>query len=142
MLNLYLFSRNASQWLLLWINACDQEFLLWWSITRKCHFLKSVQILSFFWSVFCRIRTETERYGVSLRIQSECGEIRTRRNSVFRHFPHSVKVSFYFDFLLNCLWIVTNSLDSSSTFCFCWNNAANAPWNCWQNIFALFIVLS
>ena len=28
----------------------------------------------------------TERYGVSLRIQSECGKIRTRKNSVFRHF--------------------------------------------------------
>ena len=30
-----------------------------------------------------------ERYSVSLRIQSECGKIRTRRNSVFRHFLRS-----------------------------------------------------
>ena len=29
----------------------------------------------------------TERYGVSLRIQSESGKIRIRRNSVFGHFP-------------------------------------------------------
>ena len=32
----------------------------------------------------------TKRYFVSLRIQSECGKIRTRKNSVFRHFSHSV----------------------------------------------------
>ena len=28
-------------------------------------------------------------YGVSLRIQSECGKIRTRKNSVFGHFSRS-----------------------------------------------------
>ena len=28
----------------------------------------------------------TERYGVSLRIQSKCGKIQTRKNSVFGHF--------------------------------------------------------
>ena len=31
----------------------------------------------------------TERWFVSLRIQSECGEIRTRKTSVFRHFSRS-----------------------------------------------------
>ena len=31
----------------------------------------------------------TERYEVSLRIQSECGKIRTRNNSVFGHFSGS-----------------------------------------------------
>ena len=30
------------------------------------------------------------RYGISLRIQSECGKLRTRKNSVFGHSPHSV----------------------------------------------------
>ena len=30
----------------------------------------------------------TERHGVSLRIQSECGKIRTRKNSVFEQFMH------------------------------------------------------
>ena len=30
-----------------------------------------------------------ERYGLSLRIQSECGKIRTRKNSVFGHFSCS-----------------------------------------------------
>ena len=31
----------------------------------------------------------TERYEVSLRIQSECGKIRTRNNTVFGHFSRS-----------------------------------------------------
>ena len=48
--------------------------------------MKSVQIRSFLWSVFFRIWTE---YGVSLRIQSECGKIQTRKNSVFGNFPRS-----------------------------------------------------
>ena len=35
-----------------------------------------------FWSVFSRIRTEYEKilYGISLRIQSKCGKIRTGIN--------------------------------------------------------------
>ena len=41
---------------------------------KQC--VKSVQIRSFFWSVFSRIRTEH-------------GKIRTRKNSVFGHFLHS-----------------------------------------------------
>ena len=49
--------------------------------------MKSVQIRSFFWSVFFRIRTE---YFVSLRIQSECRKIRTRNNSVSGHISHIV----------------------------------------------------
>ena len=31
------------------------------------------------------------RYGVSLRIQSECGKIRTTKNSVFGHFLSSAE---------------------------------------------------
>ena len=41
------------------------------------HYVKSVKIWSFFW------------YRVSLRIQSKCGKIRTRKNSVFGHFSRS-----------------------------------------------------
>ena len=51
----------------------------------KDHYIKSVQRWSFFWSVFSCI----QRYSTSLRIQSERGKIRTRKNSVFRHFPCS-----------------------------------------------------
>ena len=54
------------------------------------HCIKSVQIRSFFWTVFSRIRTE---YGeILLHIQSEYGKIRTRKNSVFRHFSCSVQL--------------------------------------------------
>ena len=51
--------------------------------------MKSGQIRSFFWSVFSCIQLNTEKYVVSLRIQSECGKIRTRRNPVFGHFSRS-----------------------------------------------------
>ena len=39
---------------------------------------------------FPEFRLNTERYGVSLRIQSECGKIQTRKNFVFGHFSRSV----------------------------------------------------
>ena len=35
------------------------------------------------------------RYSVSLRIQSECGKIRTRKNSVFGHFSRSLCFMYY-----------------------------------------------
>ena len=47
-----------------------------WFATSKAHCVKCVQIRSFFWSVFSRIR-------------SEYGKIRTRKNSVFGHFSRS-----------------------------------------------------
>ena len=54
---------------------------------NEIHCVKSVQIRSFFWSVFYRIQTENgeTEYKVSLRIQAECGKVRTRKNSVFGH---------------------------------------------------------
>ena len=33
----------------------------------------------------------TDRHGVSLRINFECGKVRTRKNSVFGHFSRNVK---------------------------------------------------
>ena len=48
--------------------------------------MKSVQIWRFFWSLFSRIRAE---YGDVLRIQSEYGKMRTRKNSVIIHFSRS-----------------------------------------------------
>ena len=56
----------------------------WNKVKNNC--VKSVQIRSYFWSIFPRIWTE---YEVSLLIQSECGKIRTRNNSVFGHFSCS-----------------------------------------------------
>ena len=49
-------------------------------------FGKSVQIRSFFWFAFSRIWTDS-------RIQTECGKIRTRKNSVVQDNisdPHSI----------------------------------------------------
>ena len=52
-------------------NLCMNRVLL----DRK-HCVNSVQIRSFFWSIFSCI-------------QSKCGKIRTRKNSVFGHFSRS-----------------------------------------------------
>ena len=49
--------------------------------------VKSVQIRSFFWSAFSRIWAE---YCINLCIQSKCGKIRTRKNSVSGQFSRSV----------------------------------------------------
>ena len=38
---------------------------------------------------FPAFRLNTERFSVSLRIQSECGKTQTRQNSVFGHFSRS-----------------------------------------------------
>ena len=48
----------------------------------------------------------TERYGLSLRIQSECGKIRTRKNSVVGHFSR-VKGSGFLKKVLRCfIWFI------------------------------------
>ena len=49
--------------------------------------VKSVQIRSYFWSIFSCIWTE---YEDLLRVQFECRKIGTRNNSVCGHFSHSV----------------------------------------------------
>ena len=49
------------------------EFLIFF---ESIHCVQGVQIRSFFWSVFSRIRTE-------------CGKIRARKNSAFGHFSRS-----------------------------------------------------
>ena len=44
---------------------------------------------SFFWFVFPAFGLNTKSYGVALRIHSEYGKIRTRKNSIFGHFSRS-----------------------------------------------------
>ena len=51
--------------------------------------MESVQIWSFSGPYFPAFGQNTERYFVWRDIQSECGKIRTRKNSVFGHIPHS-----------------------------------------------------
>ena len=45
---------------------------------RDGHCVKSVRIRSYSGPYFPAFRLNAERYGVSIRIQSECGKIRTR----------------------------------------------------------------
>ena len=45
--------------------------------------VKDVRIRSFSGLYFPAFGLNTERYGVSLRIQSKCRKIRTRKNSIF-----------------------------------------------------------
>ena len=52
--------------------------------------MKSIQIRSFFRSVFSRIWTEYGEIRVVLRIQFESGKIQTRKKSVFGHFSRSL----------------------------------------------------
>ena len=66
-------------------------------IRRPTNCVKSVQIRSknFSGPCFPAFRLNTERYGVSLPIQSECGKIQTRKNSLFGHFSHSDKWTYH-----------------------------------------------
>ena len=57
--------------------------------------VKSVQIRSFFWSVFSIFGLNTEIYAVNFRIQSEYGKIGTRKNIVFGHFSRSASLRKY-----------------------------------------------
>ena len=50
-----------------------------WNIIMIYHWVKSVRIRSFSCPYFPAFRLNTERYGLSLRIQSECGEIWTKK---------------------------------------------------------------
>ena len=63
------------------------------------HCVKSVRRRSFFWSVFPTFGLNTERYSVTLRIQSECGKTRTRKTSVFAHFSRSGWIIFFVKWL-------------------------------------------
>ena len=56
------------------------------------HCLKSVRYRSFCGSYFPAVRLNTQRYGVPLRAQSECGKIRTRKTPNTDTF-HAVYVS-------------------------------------------------
>ena len=82
-------------------------------------YVKSVQIRSYFWSVFSGFGLNTERYKVSLRIHSECEKMRTRNNSVFRHFLRSgiyhEMVSWYFQKISKLLYIAGSSFSLFSS---------------------------
>ena len=58
------------------------------------HCLKSVQIRSFSGLYFPAFGLNTVIYSVNFRIQSECGKMRTRKNSVLGHFSCSIRLKF------------------------------------------------
>ena len=63
-------------------NIFSHWFVLWKSVglphNAYIHCVKRVRIQSYSCPHFPAFRLNTERYGVSLRIQSKCGKIRTR----------------------------------------------------------------
>ena len=67
-----------------------------------CHTSKVFKYGIFSGPYFPAFGLNTKRYFVSLRIQSECKIIRTRKNSVFRHISYSVPPMhiFYFNRLM------------------------------------------
>ena len=71
---------NNYNWTLTIWNKVLSNFIAW----------KVLKHGVFFGLHFPASRLNTERYGVFLRIQSDCGKIRTRKNSVFGHFWRSV----------------------------------------------------
>ena len=86
------------------------------------HCLKSVQIQSYFWSVFSCIRTEDGDSVFSpntVRIQSKYRKILTRNNSVFGHFSHSVTIRWqqYSAVSRNPACVINN-----------WNNSSKCLW--------------
>ena len=55
------------------------KFKKWYNlVSTKVHCVKSVHIRSYSGPYFPTFGLNTDRYGVSLRIQSKCGKIRTR----------------------------------------------------------------
>ena len=64
------------------------------------HCVTSVQIRSYFWSLFSCIRTEYGDLG-----RSEYRKIRTRNNSVFGHFSRSVCVLELYILNCNCAYL-------------------------------------
>ena len=70
-------------------NGCSEiQFLQREFCWEHKHWVKSVQIRSYFWSVFSCVRTE---YG-DLRSKVRIQENLTRNNSVFGHFSRSEKI--------------------------------------------------
>ena len=69
-------------------------------VTASCllglHCVKSVPIQSYSGPHFLAFGLNTERYGVSLHIRSECGENADKNNSEYGHFSRSVGLISYF----------------------------------------------
>ena len=67
-------------------------YVIFWVLLLEPNIIlrESVQIRSFFWSVFSPIRTEYGEIRLISPYSVRMRKIRTRKNSVFGHFSHSV----------------------------------------------------
>ena len=77
-LHAFNFMKASDTDLFLCISRYFSEKLFFEILSRRPHCAKSVRIRSYSGSYFPAFGLNTERYGVSLRIQSECRKIRTR----------------------------------------------------------------
>ena len=93
----------------------SQSFCLkWLNISwMHCCVVKSVCIRSFFGPHFPAFRANTERYGVSLRIQYKCGKIQTRKtpntdifDAVQDSWKNLLQVVIFSNFVGWLLWIL------------------------------------
>ena len=92
--------------------SVSTETITWLDISNggetEQHCVKSVRIRSYsgshFPPHFPAFGLNTGRYGVSLRIQSECGKIRARNTSAFGRFSGSI-----------CLWSILSSANPFQT---------------------------
>ena len=71
-------------------------FIFYLNIVDNLHCVKSVHFRSYSGPYFPAFGLNTERYGVSLRIQSVCGKIQTRKTPNRTLFMQCLKCSKYF----------------------------------------------
>ena len=74
--------------------------LIHWETLNLFHYVKSVRIWSYSGPYFPTFGPNTERYGVSLRIQSECGKMRTKittNTDMFHAVYQTLRESVYYE---------------------------------------------
>ena len=80
--------------------------LFYSNFKHKLHCAKSVRIRSFSGPYFAAFRLNKERYQVSLRIQSECGKIRTRKTPNTDPFYTVLNITYIFEELLLAAFVI------------------------------------
>ena len=87
------FSENLARFVNLFPPSCDSRFCLFTGALLPSQYLLTAWKVSKYGVIsgpyFLAFGLNTERYFVSVRIQSECRKIRTRNNSVFGRFSRS-----------------------------------------------------
>ena len=73
----------------LWWKVCEQDFNFHLNRTAP----KMSEYRVFYGLCFPLFGLNTEIYRVNFRVQSKCGKVQTRKNSVFEHFSRSARFS-------------------------------------------------